>query len=94
MHLPVILQVHHLNDNLPSSQMAQQALGKPTSSKTDEFLEKFETDEFLEKFQTAVEPHPPPLEWSLSLEIMCMHFILSGPHTYLHVYKQIWRRQF
>ena len=49
MHLPVILQVHHLNDNLPSPQMAQQPLGKRTFSKTDEFLEKF---------QTAFDPPP------------------------------------
>ena len=49
MHLPVILQVHHLNDNLPSPQMAQQPLGKRIFSKTDEFLEKF---------QTAFDPPP------------------------------------
>ena len=49
MHLPVILQVHHLIDKLPSPQMAQQPLEKPTSSKTDEFLEKF---------QTAFDPPP------------------------------------
>ena len=30
-------------------------------------------------------PNPRPLEWSLSLEIVCMHFILSGPHTSLHI---------
>ena len=28
-------------------------------------------------------------EWSLSLEIMCMHFILSGPHTSLHICNHI-----
>ena len=27
---------------------------------------------------------PYPSEWSLSLEIMCMYFILSGPHTYIY----------
>ena len=43
------------------------------------------TDEFLQRFQTAFDPHPYPSEWSLSLEIMYMHFILSGPHTYLHM---------
>ena len=58
MHLLVILHVHHLNDNLPSPQMARQPLGKPTSSKTDDFLKKFQTDEFLEKFQTAFDPPP------------------------------------
>ena len=26
-------------------------------------------------------PTPHPSEWSLSLKIMCMHFILSGHHT-------------
>ena len=35
------------------------------------------TDEFSEMFQTAVDTHRP--EWSLSLEVMCMDFILSGP---------------
>ena len=45
-------------------------------------------DEFSERFQTAVDhhPHPHPSEWSLSLEIMCMHFILSGPRTSLHIF--------
>ena len=42
------------------------------------------TDEFSEMFQTAVDPNPRPLEWFLSLEIMCMHLILSAPHTYFH----------
>ena len=28
-------------------------------------------------------------EWSPSLEIMCMHFILSGPHTSLHICNHI-----
>ena len=40
------------------------------------------SDEFSERFQTAVDPHP---RHSLSLEIMCMHFILSGNHTSLHI---------
>ena len=30
-------------------------------------------------------PNPRPSEWSLFLDIMCMHFILSGPHTYMHM---------
>ena len=30
-----------------------------------------------------------PSEWSLSLEIMCMHFILSGPRTSLHIFEHI-----
>ena len=38
-----------------------------------------------ERFQTAVDPHPPPSELSLSLEIMYMHFILSGHHTSSHI---------
>ena len=34
-------------------------------------------------------PNPHPSEWSLSLEIMCMHFILSGSRTSLHIYDHI-----
>ena len=34
-------------------------------------------------------PTPCPSEWSLSLEIVYMHFILSGPHTSLHVCNHI-----
>ena len=30
-----------------------------------------------------------PWNWSLSLEIMCMYLILSGPHTYLHLVQQL-----
>jgi len=52
------------------------------------------TEAFLEKFWTAFDPNPRPSEWSLSLEIMCMYFILSGPHTHLHKCKHIWCRQF
>ena len=32
-------------------------------------------------------PTPRPSEWSLSLEIICMHFILSGPRTSLHIFE-------
>ena len=32
---------------------------------------------------------PRPSEWSLSLEIMCMHFILSGPLTSFHIFDHI-----
>ena len=46
-------------------------------------------DEFLERFQTAVDPHPHPSEWTLSLEIMCMHFILFGHHTSSHICNHI-----
>ena len=46
-------------------------------------------DEFSEMFQTAVDPQPHSSEWSLSLEIMCMHFILSGHHTSLHICNHI-----
>ena len=34
-------------------------------------------------------PTPCPSEWSLSLEIMCMHIILSGPHTSLIICNHI-----
>ena len=34
-------------------------------------------------------PTPHPKEWSLSLEIMCMHLILSGHHTSLHICNHI-----
>ena len=34
-------------------------------------------------------PTPHPSEWSPSLEIMCMHFILSGPRTSLHIFNHI-----
>ena len=34
-------------------------------------------------------PTPRPSEWSLSLEIMCMYFILSGPHTSLRIFDHI-----
>ena len=34
-------------------------------------------------------PTLQPSEWSLSLEIMCMHFILSGPPTSLHICNHI-----
>ena len=43
------------------------------------------SDEFSERFQTAVDPHPS--EWSPSLEIMCLHFILSGPCTSMHIFE-------
>ena len=36
------------------------------------------------KWPLTPTPHPSS-EWSLSLKIMCMHFILSGPHTSLHI---------
>ena len=45
------------------------------------------SDEFSERSQTAVDPHPS--EWSLSLEIIYMHFILSGPRTSLHIFDHI-----
>ena len=48
------------------------------------FHGKGTTDELSERFQTAVDPYPRPSEWFLSLEIICMHLILSGPHTYFH----------
>ena len=35
-------------------------------------------------------PNPRPSEWSLSLEIMCMHFILSGHHTSSHICNHIY----
>ena len=37
---------------------------------------------FRESSKPHLTPTPCPLEWPLSLEIMCMYFILSGPHTY------------
>ena len=40
------------------------------------------SDEFPARFQTAVDPHT---EWSISQEIMCMHFILSNNHNSLHI---------
>ena len=51
------------------------------------------SDEFSEWFQTAVDPHPHPSEWSLSLELMCMHFILSDHHTSLHRCKHIYHKK-
>ena len=39
-------------------------------------------------------PPPCPLERSLPPEIMCMYFVLSGTHTYLHVCIHIRCRQF
>ena len=49
------------------------------------------SDEFSERFQTTVDPHPS--EKSLSLEIMCMHFILSGHHTSLHICNHIYHKK-
>ena len=34
-------------------------------------------------------PTTHPSEWSLSLKIMCMHFILSGPRTSFHIFVHI-----
>ena len=45
------------------------------------------SDKILERFQMEVDPHPS--EWSPSLEIMCMHFILSGSRTSLHIFDHI-----
>ena len=39
-----------------------------------------------------VTPTPRRSEWSLSLEILCMYFILSGHHTYLHISNHLWCR--
>ena len=39
---------------------------------------------FRESIKRPLTPTPCPLEWPLSLEIMCMYFILSGPHTYIY----------
>ena len=39
---------------------------------------------FRESSKRPLTPTPCPLEWPLSLEIMCMYFILSGPHTYIY----------
>ena len=50
-------------------------------------------DGFSERFQTAVDPHPHPSEWSLSLEIICMPFILSAQHTSSHIWKHIYRKK-
>ena len=48
-------------------------LGTGHATKWDEFSEWFQ------KQLTAVDPHPPPLRMvPIYLEIMCMHFILSG----------------
>ena len=35
------------------------------------------------KWQLTPTPHPS--EWSLSQEFLCIHFILSSHHTYLHI---------
>ena len=51
------------------------------------------SDEFLERYQTILDPHPHPSEWSLSLEIMYMHFI-SGPHTSLRICNHIHYKEF
>ena len=51
--------------------------GKDGSIKSDEFSENT--------------PHIS--EWSPSLGIMCMHFILSGPRTSLHIFDHIHYRQ-
>ena len=40
---------------------------------------------FRESSKRPLTPTPCPLEWPLSLEIMCMYFILSGPHTYIYM---------
>ena len=37
---------------------------------------------------------PHPSEWSLSLEIMYMHFILSGPRASLHIVDHIHYKEF
>ena len=39
---------------------------------------------FRESSKWPLTTSPCPLEWPLSLEIMCMYFILSGPHTYIY----------
>ena len=83
---PALIRIHHAHNEwyfkkkLPKARLIQELrahLGTGHATKLDEFSERF---------QTAVDPHPHPSEWSLSLEIMCMHFILSGPRTFLHIY--------
>ena len=44
---------------------------------------------FLKGSKRQLTHTPHPSEWSLSLEIMCMHFILSGPCTSLHIFDLI-----
>ena len=57
-------------------------LGTGHATKSDEFTERFPT--------VAVDPPTThPSEWPLSLEIRCMHFILSGHHTSLKICNHI-----
>ena len=44
---------------------------------------------FRKDSKRQLTPTPCPSECSLFLEIMCMHFILSGPHTSLHICNHI-----
>ena len=54
-------------------------LGTGHGTKTDIFAENFQRRGGVGWGWGGV------AEWSLSLEIMCLYFILSGPHTYLHI---------
>ena len=38
-------------------------------------------------------PNPHPSEWSLFLEIVCMHSILSGHHTSSHICNHIYHKK-